>query len=548
MSDGTDAGTTRLSENIRVNQLVAQQDKLYFVSDDGVHGEELWVTDGTLDQTFRLTDVQSGSASGAIQELIAADKQVFFTADDSVTGRELWRSDATALGTHRVTDLSPADLNPPSSLETIGNVAFFTAYTELDPFSNFPESQLGLWLSDGTDVLRVDADGSFTPRYRTIESSDSAVYFRGLDPQQQESLWAYRNTTPTANFGGAVTVVEGSGPLKLEASGSSDGEQTLTDFAWDFDYDGLQFDEDATGITADYVATSDGPSTGTVALRVRDLFGATDITSATVTVENAAPLIQGVEDLSAEFGQTINLTSNVTDPGSLDVLTYEWDSGDGTVVSGVNLDSLQHDYTAEGEYFASLTVTDSDGAATHQGFRVVIAPPTQFVSTSQTLSEDQATIELVAEYAAGATEDIIIPLQFEGRARLGSDFTVSSESILIPGGQTIGKVTLMILEDVLSEDTEVIRVAMGVPTNASLGANSVVEITLTDDDPLPSVFFLSSGQTVEEEVGNVPVWASLSEPAGRDVIVPLNFWGTATQDVDYEAVAELVIPEGRLTD
>src|SRR5688572_24215374 len=43
----------------------------------------------------------------APQSLTAAGSQLFFTVDDGIHGRELWVSDGTAVGTRLVADINP---------------------------------------------------------------------------------------------------------------------------------------------------------------------------------------------------------------------------------------------------------------------------------------------------------------------------------------------------------------------------------------------------------------------------------------------------------
>ncbi len=61
-----------------------------FVADDGVHGNEIWITDGTPTGTFMLPETLSGPASAEPRDFTRVGPNVFFTADDGVLGRELW--------------------------------------------------------------------------------------------------------------------------------------------------------------------------------------------------------------------------------------------------------------------------------------------------------------------------------------------------------------------------------------------------------------------------------------------------------------------------
>lgn len=115
--------------------------KLFFTGDDPEHGEELWVSDGTPAGTHIVKDIMPGKesalehiddaandgpASTEINQPIAVGDDIYFTADDGVHGFELWRSDGTASGTKMLTDISPEGSNP-DSFQVFGNNLFFTA-------------------------------------------------------------------------------------------------------------------------------------------------------------------------------------------------------------------------------------------------------------------------------------------------------------------------------------------------------------------------------------------------------------------------------------
>ena len=64
--------------------------------DETVGGvEELWVTDGTVAGAHAVASLDSA----AISNLITIGSRVFFAVDDGVHGQELWTSNGTAAGT-----------------------------------------------------------------------------------------------------------------------------------------------------------------------------------------------------------------------------------------------------------------------------------------------------------------------------------------------------------------------------------------------------------------------------------------------------------------
>jgi len=65
-------------------------DLIYFAANDGVHGSELWVTDGTETGTRLVHDLYPGAFSSMPSDLTLANDRLYFIADDGLTGRELW--------------------------------------------------------------------------------------------------------------------------------------------------------------------------------------------------------------------------------------------------------------------------------------------------------------------------------------------------------------------------------------------------------------------------------------------------------------------------
>jgi ELWxxDGT repeat protein len=102
---------------------------LYFMSNNGVNGNELWVTNGTAVGTTLLKDINPGSSSGIFGDgIVAFDNHLYFTANDGVTGNELWISDGTAAGTNLVSDIRAGSASSYQFTKTVaGNKLFFEA-------------------------------------------------------------------------------------------------------------------------------------------------------------------------------------------------------------------------------------------------------------------------------------------------------------------------------------------------------------------------------------------------------------------------------------
>ena len=75
---------------------------LFFSASDGVHGDQLWKSNGTATGTVMVSDINpvvDGTTYPYPQELTNLNGTLFFRADDGVHGPELWKSNGTAAGT-----------------------------------------------------------------------------------------------------------------------------------------------------------------------------------------------------------------------------------------------------------------------------------------------------------------------------------------------------------------------------------------------------------------------------------------------------------------
>ncbi len=152
-------------------------------------------------------------------------------------------------------------------------------------FSRADMVEIGRYRSEYFDGL-ID---EFTTYRQSLSAAEiSAIYNSGAAGKDST------NTAPTSDAGGPYTVAEGSS-IGVDGSGSSDPNNVITTYEWDFDYDGVSFDIDASGVAPTFDASTDaGPSTKTIALRVTDSGGFSDVATATITIDNVAPTIESL--------------------------------------------------------------------------------------------------------------------------------------------------------------------------------------------------------------------------------------------------------------
>ncbi|HBL26842.1 MAG TPA: hypothetical protein DD490_08415, partial [Acidobacteria bacterium] len=121
---------------------------LYFAADDGMHGRELWRTDGTGPGTGLVADICPGPCSSFPTDLAVYGDLVGFAATNGFHGREIWLSNGTRGGTRMPKDLCPgacSSLSWGASPVTIGEHLFFTTRT-----LTRTQYRVGLAVTDGT--------------------------------------------------------------------------------------------------------------------------------------------------------------------------------------------------------------------------------------------------------------------------------------------------------------------------------------------------------------------------------------------------------------
>jgi ELWxxDGT repeat protein len=149
-SDGTRAGTVPVKEISNWGAALTEVGgTLFFASSDGIHGEELWKSDGTTAGTIMVKDINPNTdrvgnpLPSRPTSPTAVGETLFFTARDGVHGRELWTSDGTRAGTSLVKDITDDRRGSRAgSLTDVGGRLFFAANDGIHGRE--------LWRSDGT--------------------------------------------------------------------------------------------------------------------------------------------------------------------------------------------------------------------------------------------------------------------------------------------------------------------------------------------------------------------------------------------------------------
>jgi ELWxxDGT repeat protein len=170
----------------------AMSGAMYYASDDGVHGTELWRSDGTAAGTHMVCDINPGSASSKPSEMTVFDGILYFRASDgnSAHGTELWRSDGTAAGTYMVKDINPGNGNSdPSWFTVVNGVLYFSASDGTTSSSHGAE----LWHSDGTAagtaMVKDINPGKQSGGPTFLTDVNGTLFFAASDGSSGNELW-----------------------------------------------------------------------------------------------------------------------------------------------------------------------------------------------------------------------------------------------------------------------------------------------------------------------------------------------------------------------
>lgn len=171
--------SSSLSTSYKINGI------LYFVTNNGIIGDELWKSDGTPENTALVKDIAEGSNSSYINNMVEMNGILYFTANDVVHGTQLWRSDGTLQGTYIVKIISSIS-NYSGSLTA--NLTIFKGslyFSAKDGTSNSD-----LWKSDGTELGTVKFKQSLSYiAVSNIFATNERLFFVSGGNFFQQVLW-----------------------------------------------------------------------------------------------------------------------------------------------------------------------------------------------------------------------------------------------------------------------------------------------------------------------------------------------------------------------
>jgi ELWxxDGT repeat protein len=344
--------------------LTAVGNLLYFRANDGIHGQEPWVSDGTSAGT-RMLEVEPGPHGSIPGEFEEYNGLAYFSAGTVAAGGELWRTNGTPAGTEMVKDIVPGTGG--------SNPRYLTVFAGKLYFVKFENGSCGargvLFRTDGTpDGTKavIDKNG------RRIRGTFQGCAAKALWPigtnlfigRNQQEIWRSGGTAATtfklANFGtrllvglgnvGYMSWYKGSEPYPDSTLWRSDGTAIGTVPLYYADATPIQVDPHPYGdlhtlpgtlVFWDWVrgiSASDGTSAGTHALDVNVWPGDDEYFEETMATLNSVLYFDGRVSVDGNLSGPALWRTDGTTAGTYAVSpTYGNDLVDGITAMGQSL-------------------------------------------------------------------------------------------------------------------------------------------------------------------------------------------------------------------
>jgi len=233
VSDGSDAGTHMVTEiypgtngalnsTFNANNLAPFHNGVLFAANDGVHGREMWFSDGTVAGTRMVRDFLPGATGmwdGSNAYITILANRAYFVASDAEHGQEVWSTDGTDAGSALFADLVPGTQSsfPLGLTVAFGKLYFLGGGT-------YPIQPL-LWVTDGTPGGTQPVSAAFGVDwfyvFNVVWPINGKLYFSGSTPVSGREPWVSDGTAAgsrmIANL--AVDRVPSADPFWLTAAG-----------------------------------------------------------------------------------------------------------------------------------------------------------------------------------------------------------------------------------------------------------------------------------------------------------------------------------------
>ncbi|MEQ8667930.1 MAG: choice-of-anchor U domain-containing protein [Pirellulales bacterium] len=516
--------------------------QLFFVADDGVTGNELWMHDPSTGTTSLVEDVRSGPSGSNPFPMAPLDGKLYFSADDGANGRELWVHDPQSGITELVTDLRVGGGSGPQNLTAVNGSLYFAANDGVsgsELWTYHPSTQLVSQLSD----IYTGAGGSNPQQILAIGQT---LYFNAHSATTGQELWAHDLTTGTTSlvadiYSGAfssspqfLTVldnklffsanngIDGKGLWVHDPSNGTTirlegvGNQVVSNPTELAVFDDRMFFSATDGSTGAELWVHD-PATG-VTSQVADIYGGFFSSAPKSFTEVDGRLYFSANDgIAGNELWVHNPVYNQTTRAPLGSFTYQWFVDGATIAAATSTALSQYQFPSAGTYQVSVTVTDRrDGRTFTDNVSVeVTADDRHITASSPTLTLAEGATATYAIRLAGQPDD---------------DVVVETSLIAGPGTvEIVSGATLVFTPDNWNQFQDVVVAALDdnaaatetiVLASVAAGwTTAQVSLNVVDDD---FKIIASAEHLMVDENGNATVDVRLAAQPVDDVIITVS--------------------------
>ena len=347
-------------------------------------------------------------------------------------------------------------------------------------------------ITDNEDTPTIDFNSVSSTGAESESSKDITVNLSG--PSSETITVDYAVTGTASGSGDDYTLVNGT--LIIDA-GSTSGTITIANII-----------DDSTDETDETViVTLSSPSNATL--------GSNDVHTYTIIDDDGMPTVEFnansstaaedissialTVDLSAASSNNISVNYSVTGTATGGGTDYMLANGVLTINAGatsgtITIDNIVDDLIDEDDETVIITLSGPSNAVLgNNSVHTYTIRDNDGIPTIEFSSSTSADLESVASRSV----DVVIPFaslaQIEvdyevtgGTAGAGSDYTMTSGSVVIPDGATSGTIVIpTIVDDLADEGDETIIISLSNPVNATLGVNTVHTLVINDNDAKP---------------------------------------------------------------
>ncbi|MCK9335962.1 MAG: HYR domain-containing protein, partial [Candidatus Cloacimonetes bacterium] len=394
---------------------------------------------------------------------------------------------------------------------------------------------------------------------------------------------------PTISIGDVtVNETDGSATLQVTISGSVDQN---VDFSWSTSDGSALAASDYSAVSTGTGSVNAGNTTTTISVDITDdainepqesfnvtISGLTNATvcdnTGIVTIVDDDDVEMSISDVSLSEGNSGVTTFSFTvtlNSQSAQTVSANYSTADNTATAGtdytaatgivsfapgqttrtIDIDvSGELVYELDETFYVNLSSPTNATIADAQGLGTIEnddnQPEVTLSSDATTIAEDGGVATITATLSNPSASDVTIVLDLGGSAGSG-DYSTTSETIVIPAGDTQGTFVITGDDDNIVEADETVVVSIDSVTNGTISGGSQEEtVTIIDDDS--GVVSITANDSNASETGpdNGQFTVYLNNPSSTATVISYTIGGTAETDgSDYTALTGSVeIPAG----